>query len=438
VSDPADRLDSWKAIADYLGRDTRTLRRWEERGLPVRRIAGARGGSVFAFKSEIDAWMRAGGTLTSADPVQEPAAPAPHAAPATTAWPPWWRRHSRVLAGVVLFVAIVAGWYTFAPVAGTQALTIGVDETAIIARASSGDERWRFTLPADVVTVISDRVAAASIVMGQHPGVYVMDAYAYRRSDSQPIGGTLRRLSLDGQLEQAFSFRDRWTFQGRAYDEPWALADFSVSDAFGRRRVAVASHHYTWWPSVVTILDERFQRESTFVNSGWVDRVKWLSPDRLAITGFHQSLNGGMFAVLDGRNIDGTSPETTGPYQCDDCRPGSPVFYAVFPRSELNRVSGAPFNRATLEVGGAGILLHTDEEARPGQAGSLTDAIYEFSPDLQLVRASYGDRYWDRHRALELEGRLRHTRDNCPERDGPPRVEVWTPATGWTTIRPPH
>lgn len=392
---------------------------------------------MFAFKSEIDAWMRAGGTFHGEAAAPKAAIPGRQ---------PWWRRRARVSVGVVLFVALVAGWYTFAPVAGPQTLAITVDEEAIVARGVGGDERWRFTLPADVVTVVSDRVAASSVVMGSHPSVYVMNAYAYRRSDSQPVGGTLRRFTLDGQAEQAFTFHDRWSFDGRTYDEPWALADFSVNEAFSRRRVAIAAHHYTWWPSVVTILDERFQRESTFVNSGWVDRVKWLSPDRLAITGFHQPLDGGMFAVLDARNIDGTSPDApaadasrraAGGYRCDDCRPGDASFYAVFPRSELNRVAGAPFNRATLEIGGAGIIIHTDEEARPGQAGSLTDAIYEFSPDLQLMRAAYGDRYWDRHRALELEGRIRHTRDACPERNGPPVVHVWTSSGGWTALAPP-
>jgi TolB-like protein/Tfp pilus assembly protein PilF len=52
------RLDSWKAIADYLGRDVRSVQRWEsERGLPVHRIPGAKGGGVFAYTAEIEAWL---------------------------------------------------------------------------------------------------------------------------------------------------------------------------------------------------------------------------------------------------------------------------------------------------------------------------------------------------------------------------------------------
>jgi len=54
---PNRRLDSWKEIASYFGRDERTLKRWEkDRGLPVRRLPGARGG-VYAFTDELTLWM---------------------------------------------------------------------------------------------------------------------------------------------------------------------------------------------------------------------------------------------------------------------------------------------------------------------------------------------------------------------------------------------
>jgi len=53
-----DRLDSWKQIAAYLGRGVTTVQRWEqEEGLPVHRLLHAKKGSVFAFKSELDAWQ---------------------------------------------------------------------------------------------------------------------------------------------------------------------------------------------------------------------------------------------------------------------------------------------------------------------------------------------------------------------------------------------
>ena len=56
-----DRLDSWKAIAEYLDRDPTTVMRWaKERGLPVYAVPGVgrRHRAVYAYKGEIGTWLR--------------------------------------------------------------------------------------------------------------------------------------------------------------------------------------------------------------------------------------------------------------------------------------------------------------------------------------------------------------------------------------------
>jgi hypothetical protein len=61
MSEVHDRLDSWKAIAEYLDHDPTTVMRWaKERGLPVYVVPGEgqRRRAVYAFKGEIDAWLK--------------------------------------------------------------------------------------------------------------------------------------------------------------------------------------------------------------------------------------------------------------------------------------------------------------------------------------------------------------------------------------------
>ncbi len=76
-SDPDDRpaserLDSWKEIASYLGRDVRTVQRWERtEGLPVNRHLHQAQHTVYAFKSKIVVWMNERRILS------EPTAPPP-------------------------------------------------------------------------------------------------------------------------------------------------------------------------------------------------------------------------------------------------------------------------------------------------------------------------------------------------------------------------
>lgn len=51
------RLDSWKSIAEYLDRSTRTVQRWHaDHGLPVHHFHGPKG-TAFAYSHEIDAWL---------------------------------------------------------------------------------------------------------------------------------------------------------------------------------------------------------------------------------------------------------------------------------------------------------------------------------------------------------------------------------------------
>ncbi|HEX9760451.1 MAG TPA: hypothetical protein VGA40_06010 [Candidatus Acidoferrales bacterium] len=64
-------LESWKEIAAHLKRDVRTVRRWEKfEELPVHRHMHLSRASVYAFPSELDAWV------ASRKPAAEPA-PAP-------------------------------------------------------------------------------------------------------------------------------------------------------------------------------------------------------------------------------------------------------------------------------------------------------------------------------------------------------------------------
>jgi predicted DNA-binding transcriptional regulator AlpA len=52
-------LNTWKEVARYVGRSTRTIQRWERNlGLPVHRPAGKLRTSIMAVTEEIDEWVR--------------------------------------------------------------------------------------------------------------------------------------------------------------------------------------------------------------------------------------------------------------------------------------------------------------------------------------------------------------------------------------------
>jgi predicted DNA-binding transcriptional regulator AlpA len=52
-------LNSWKEVAQYVGRSARTIQRWERYlGFPVHRPAGRRKSAVIAVPTEIDEWIK--------------------------------------------------------------------------------------------------------------------------------------------------------------------------------------------------------------------------------------------------------------------------------------------------------------------------------------------------------------------------------------------
>lgn len=103
---PDERLDSWKEIAAYLGRDVTTVQRWEKReGMPVHRHLHDKRGSVYALASELDAW-RQSRKLHFSEEQQEPAPQAPSVPVAAVP-----RRRRQLILGlgaVVLGVLVVA------------------------------------------------------------------------------------------------------------------------------------------------------------------------------------------------------------------------------------------------------------------------------------------------------------------------------------------
>lgn len=148
VRTPEDRLDSWKEIAVYLNRDVTTVQRWEKReGMPVHRHQHERMGSVFASRSELDAWARGRNVRTAQeDEEKDHSADSPAQAPRSVmaTAPTNWRL---VLPLLALGVALAVGaslWFQRTeyfwrnPIANARFQIVtefdGVEEAAALSR----------------------------------------------------------------------------------------------------------------------------------------------------------------------------------------------------------------------------------------------------------------------------------------------------------------
>lgn len=106
-------LESWKAIANYLQREVRTVQRWEQaEGLPVHRHAHKKQATVYAYRHEIDAWrmQREKSSVTGST---------------------GWRKPGRIPAALILLVLLaITAWWAIQPPGRTE--TPGVQKLLVV------------------------------------------------------------------------------------------------------------------------------------------------------------------------------------------------------------------------------------------------------------------------------------------------------------------
>ncbi|HEX8445255.1 MAG TPA: tetratricopeptide repeat protein, partial [Sphingomonas sp.] len=93
-------MDGWKAIGAHFGRDRTTAIRWaRDRGLPIRSLPGGKTRTVYALRSELDAWARLHDTAPAQGPPVPPAAAQPVPPRAKRSPRGWWGAAALGLAG---------------------------------------------------------------------------------------------------------------------------------------------------------------------------------------------------------------------------------------------------------------------------------------------------------------------------------------------------
>jgi Tol biopolymer transport system component len=151
VKPPEGQLNSWKEIAAYLARDVTTVQRWEKReGMPVHRHLHDKIGSVYAFRSELDAWARSRNLRGAQESAAVAASPPPVVA-TELASPKGSEKRGSVTAWIVVLaaagLALAAGatlllqrtdYFWHNPIEGARFQTItdfdGVARDAVLSR----------------------------------------------------------------------------------------------------------------------------------------------------------------------------------------------------------------------------------------------------------------------------------------------------------------
>jgi hypothetical protein len=436
-ADGYDQLESWKEIATFIDRDQRTAMRWAKQGMPVRRVPpDSPRGRVFGSKTEISRWLEG--------------QPEPDTAPAAlnTVTQPGPAKRFAMPIVASLIAMLVLGVTTLVVtrhVSRPQPARIRFYESAVEALDAQGHHIWnyRFSRRLDFAIMKTLGGIDAYVRIADFRGdgsreVVLVAPFRLGNNPDDPLQTEVDCFSETGNLLWSYIPRETLRFGDHEISGPWIVEAILVSD-MSAHRIWVASNDVVWGNSSVVSLDALTGRaELRFVNTGSIHALNELRTPRAAYLlagGFNNEYDGASFAVVDESRPFAASPQTAGTrHQCMNCPAGVPIYYFVFPRSELNRM------RHVYETPVTTIAVNQDRftvsplDLFP-DAGVRT--LYEFvtAPAMLPVSLRYSSTYETVHRDLERTHQLDHTLAACPERLHPLPVKMWTPSGGWTEVR---
>jgi hypothetical protein len=446
---PDDRLESWKEIAAFLGCDERTAMRWEEVGLPIRRISGRKRSRVFASRKEVEGWRshRNDSSRVSASAVLEPEIPS-----AGEITPPGFFRAGllgkAVITGVVggVLILLTLGFLLRNRSQPGLPSSVRFTENAVEAFDAGGRTLWKHMYPrpfdpSDLIPVghgLDGFVRIADLLGDGSREVLVV---APLRSGPNPSDFPIVEVdcfSSRGRLLWSYVANDTLRFGDHEVRPPWAIFDVMVSRDGLKKSVWVIAADHLWGNTFVTEVDPLSGRGSIrYVNTGslfWLHEVKMAGKTFLATAGFNNEYAKGSLALIDEKTLFAASPQTPGTrHKCLSCPAGDPDYYFVFPRSELNTLSREWLNALRhINVNGSEIELYKQELAK--RSSVQTFYALSLEPTVRVASLQYGSDYDQAHQDLERSGEISHSLANCPERLHPEPVRVWTPADGWREL----
>jgi hypothetical protein len=257
-----------------------------------------------------------------------------------------------------------------------------------------------------------------------------------------PSSDALYLLSSTGRLLWRHSFQDTLRFGGKNYGSPWLFGALIVIEDVPKPSIWCAVRSAFWSPSSLFELDGDGNRVGQFVNWGHIlslNYVREANGSYILAGGINNECNCAMLTVLREDHPSGTSPPLAGStLSCQNCPPGQPYRYLLFPRSELNPLSGASYNQVELIQTNDGGVKVGVKETKSEQVLGPDWEMYDLSESFVPRSYTVSDHYLELHRQMEREGKIHHTVKECPELTKPRTVRIWSPERGWKEVQVPR
>jgi len=396
-------LRSWKEIAAYLGCDVRTCHRWEiNRGLPVHRAEGGETKSpVFAYKDELDRWFQGTFKNTNHTTAKKGAA---------LNWLKWVARVTILLALAGLYFHFWGGLARRQPadfkIVGSTFYALDKDKRELWPKDMGVEDLQStefYRANFQVMHTDQSNILPALVMKDINADGDTEVLFALKRVNDRTGEGILICYDRSGKELWRFRAGRELACRDKVFSPDYRIAGFHCHDldGDGRQEIVVESFQAPDWPCQLAVLDASGKMIGEFWNAGYLRDLKYHDLDgdgreELIVCGVNNEYRGGCLIVFDTRDIRGASPQS-GEYVCEGLAPGSMLYYATLPYTDVSEAMG---NR----VEGLRLLDITENNWVEATYGN--GLIFDFDFGLKCVQVYWGHGYEYWHGVLAKSGKI--------------------------------
>jgi len=402
-----DLLTSWKEIASYLDRDVRTCRRWEKKySLPIHRMEGTAKSSIFAYKDELDKWLKRRLNEKSASRFIFSRKV--------------WLHKSFYLPLLLIGIAVLIISYVFirksTPLSPAD---FRIEESELIILNAKGKELWRYNT--GIENLVDEKTyrdhfqfksLMDSSIIRNLPHLIIKDI------NQDGLKEVLFSIKTQNQLKEGkllcFSYKGTrlWEFIGgkeiqfgqQVYSHDFRIRGFDVCDFDndGKQEIACIVTHRYYFPTQFVVLSNEGNVLGEYWSSGQFSDCAFEDLDgnglsEIILVGLNNEYEKGCLLVFDTKNIKGCSPQKKNRYKCKSLDQGSEKYYILFPRTDVDRVEHTLETISYVDIlKNRHLLLQTWQ----------SKILFELNNNLELINVRQSNRFIQMHRKAKREGRI--------------------------------
>ena len=397
-------LEGWREIAAYLNRSVRTVQRWaKKRHLPVHHPSYAKGGTVFAYKSELDCWLRI-----------------KHEAPALLYLPDFIRSR-KIWALVHILMAILLVflfYYYFKPrFKVLHPVSVRIVGSRFIILDKRGKKLWEYTSPLPIYEKEpqapgKERLPLVRFVkLSPARGANTLIAFKTRE---EPPRLYLLCFSNQGRLIWKHRLGRPLNCGGKVIPPDYELMRLEIRDLNrqGGKEIIALIKHKSSFPSFILIFAPKGDLLGEYINTG---ALYYLIITDLDKDGLSEIIAGGAntaysrpaIVILDPRVVQGSSPlPDHKEYALKGVPRGTEKYYLLLPNTDLVNLYPSSFCQVgDLSFSANELSVHTclpQTEEHPLFVGP----IFRFHLNLHLLQLEPHDLFLLQRQELVRKGKL--------------------------------